>query len=114
MIEYLDFQLIFTKMVEIGQFEIRNVSKIERIGAHSHIIGLGLKENYEPMHISQGMVGQHAARKAAGLIVKMIKVCYSHKIDEKNIFLGWPYCWTSTFDCWRTRHWKNCISDGNF
>ncbi|KAL3097999.1 hypothetical protein niasHT_027544 [Heterodera trifolii] len=60
-------------MSEIGNFEIRNVSKIERIGAHSHITGLGLKANFEPIFISDGMVGQCAARKAAGLIVRMIK-----------------------------------------
>jgi RuvB-like protein 2 len=68
-------------MAEIGNFEIRSVSKIERIGAHSHIVGLGLKENYEPLHVAEGMVGQHAARKAAGLIVKMIKVCYKLNIN---------------------------------
>uniref|UniRef100_A0A1I8BNB9 RuvB-like helicase n=1 Tax=Meloidogyne hapla TaxID=6305 RepID=A0A1I8BNB9_MELHA len=60
-------------MAELGNIEIRNISKIERIGAHSHITGLGLKENYEPLDIADGMVGQHSARKAAGLIVKMIK-----------------------------------------
>uniref|UniRef100_A0A915MAB6 RuvB-like helicase n=1 Tax=Meloidogyne javanica TaxID=6303 RepID=A0A915MAB6_MELJA len=59
--------------MELGNIEIRNISKIERIGAHSHITGLGLKENYEPHDIANGMVGQHSARKAAGLIVKMIK-----------------------------------------
>uniref|UniRef100_A0A915D0F0 RuvB-like helicase n=1 Tax=Ditylenchus dipsaci TaxID=166011 RepID=A0A915D0F0_9BILA len=46
---------------------------IERTGAHSHIRGLGLKENLEPLWSSDGMVGQSVARSAAGLIVRMIK-----------------------------------------
>jgi DNA helicase TIP49 (TBP-interacting protein) len=44
------------------------------LGAHSHIRGLGLKENLEPMPVGEGMVGQEQARRAAGLIVRMIKV----------------------------------------
>ena len=72
-------------MAEIGNFEIKNISKIERIGAHSHIVGLGLKSNYEPFPIAEGMVGQHAARKAAGLIVKMIKVQKQFLINKMDI-----------------------------
>lgn len=62
-------------MVEIGDVEVRNVFKLERVGAHSHIRGLGLKDDLEPLNVGDGMVGQTSARKAAGLIVKMIKVC---------------------------------------
>lgn len=61
-------------MVEIGNVEVRDVFKIERIGAHSHIRGLGLKENLEVIDVADGLVGQHAARRAAGVVVKMIKV----------------------------------------
>ncbi|KAG9005481.1 RuvB-like protein 2 [Tulasnella sp. 427] len=43
------------------------------LGAHSHIRGLGLDERYEPLANSQGMVGQGKARKAAGLILKMVQ-----------------------------------------
>jgi DNA helicase TIP49 (TBP-interacting protein) len=46
---------------------------MERIGAHSHIRGLGLDDSLEPRQISQGMVGQKKARRAAGLILEMIK-----------------------------------------
>lgn len=42
-------------------------------GAHSHIHGLGLDERFEPRANSQGMVGQGKARKAAGLILKMVQ-----------------------------------------
>lgn len=46
---------------------------MERIGAHSHIRGLGLDERLEPRANSQGMVGQGKARKAAGMILKMVQ-----------------------------------------
>ncbi|KAJ3216697.1 RuvB-like 2 [Dinochytrium kinnereticum] len=41
--------------------------------AHSHIRGLGLDDALEPRATSQGMVGQAQARKAAGIILEMIK-----------------------------------------
>lgn len=53
--------------------EIKDLTRIERIGAHSHIRGLGLDDALEARAVSQGMVGQEAARKAAGVILKMIK-----------------------------------------
>ena len=34
------------------------MTRIERIGAHSHIRGLGLDDSLDPRKISQGMVGQ--------------------------------------------------------
>jgi RuvB-like protein 2 len=52
---------------------VKDLSRIERIGAHSHIRGLGLDESLEPRTNSQGMVGQLEARKAAGIILTMIK-----------------------------------------
>ena len=36
--------------------EVRDVTRIERIGAHSHIRGLGLDDTLEPRQSSQGMV----------------------------------------------------------
>lgn len=32
--------------------EVREVTRIERIGAHSHIRGLGLDDALEPRHVS--------------------------------------------------------------
>lgn len=58
----------------IDGISIHEVLKMERIGAHSHIRGLGLSSNLEPSRIADGLVGQLEARKAAGLIVKMIQV----------------------------------------
>ncbi|RLG76482.1 MAG: TATA box-binding protein [Thermoprotei archaeon] len=45
----------------------------ERIGAHSHIKGLGLTSEGKALASADGMVGQIEAREAAGLIVEMIK-----------------------------------------
>jgi len=53
--------------------EVKDLTRIERIGAHSHIRGLGLDDSLEARPISQGMVGQCTARKAAGVILQMIK-----------------------------------------
>lgn len=60
-------------MAELKLSETRDLTRIERIGAHSHIRGLGLDSALEPRAVSEGMVGQSSARKAAGLILQMIK-----------------------------------------
>lgn len=58
-----------------GRFqEADDVTRMERIGAHSHIRGLGLDENLNPAPQSQGLVGQLEARKAAGVIVRIIEM----------------------------------------
>ncbi|EDY36450.1 hypothetical protein ABOONEI_440 [Aciduliprofundum boonei T469] len=53
--------------------EISEMREWERISAHSHILGLGLDENYRALRKADGMIGQIEAREAAGIIVKMIK-----------------------------------------
>ncbi|KFK28446.1 hypothetical protein AALP_AA8G515600 [Arabis alpina] len=60
-------------MSELRLSESRDLTRVERIGAHSHIRGLGLDSILEPRFVSEGMVGQLKARKAAGVIVQMIK-----------------------------------------
>ncbi|KAL4261765.1 RuvB-like helicase 2 [Pleurotus pulmonarius] len=59
--------------IATGTSELRDITKMERIGAHSHIRGLGLDDRLEPRGNSQGMVGQGKARKAAGMILKMVQ-----------------------------------------
>jgi predicted ATPase with chaperone activity len=56
-------------------------------GAHSHIHGLGLDERLEPRTSSQGMVGQAKARKAAGMILKMVK---DGKIAGRAVLFAGP------------------------
>ncbi|XP_051172172.1 ruvB-like 2 [Leptopilina boulardi] len=65
--------------------EVREITRIERIGAHSHIRGLGLDDCLEARNVSQGMVGQLMARRATGLILEMIK---DGKIAGRAILLA--------------------------
>ena len=65
--------------------EVRDITRIERIGAHSHIRGLGLDDALEPRNVSQGMVGQTEARKAAGIVLRMIE---EGKIAGRAILLA--------------------------
>ncbi|CAB4054424.1 RUVBL2 [Lepeophtheirus salmonis] len=53
--------------------ESRDITRIERIGAHSHIRGLGLDDSLDPRAVSQGLVGQRKARRAAGVVAEMVK-----------------------------------------
>ncbi|RLG87168.1 MAG: TATA box-binding protein [Thermoprotei archaeon] len=71
--------------------EVKEESKkeiLKRISAHSHIRGLGLDEKGEPIFIADGLVGQLEARKAAGIVVKMIR---EGKLAGRGIlFVGPP------------------------
>lgn len=50
----------------------QELTRIERIGTHSHIRGLGLNDNYEAQENSDGMVGQLKARRSAGILYRLI------------------------------------------
>ncbi len=68
--------------------EVKETSRgFERIGAHTHIKGLGLDENLKAIFKKDGMVGQLKAREAAGIIVNMIK---EGKLSGKTIILAGP------------------------
>ncbi|KDR85904.1 hypothetical protein GALMADRAFT_235052 [Galerina marginata CBS 339.88] len=73
--------------ITTGTSELRDVTKIERIGAHSHIRGLGLDDRLEPRTNSQGLVGQAKARKSAGVILKMVQ---DGKIAGRAILFAGP------------------------
>ena len=51
--------------------EIKDLTRIERIGAHSHIRGLGLDDALEARKVSQGMVGQQEARKVCRCLQRL-------------------------------------------
>jgi len=63
------------------------ISRFERVGAHTHVKGLGLDENLKAIKIKDGMVGQEKAREGAGLVVKMIK---EGKLSGKCVILAGP------------------------
>mmetsp|Transcript_19062 Transcript_19062/g.26628 ORF Transcript_19062/g.26628 Transcript_19062/m.26628 type:complete len:480 (-) Transcript_19062:172-1611(-) len=72
-------------MTDVKMGEVKDMTRIERIGAHSHIRGLGLDDSLEARANSQGLVGQLSARKAAGVILEMIK---AGKIAGRAILLA--------------------------
>ncbi|CED85581.1 dna helicase [Phaffia rhodozyma] len=67
--------------------QLSDITKIERIGSHSHIRGLGLSAQLEVLPSSEGMVGQAQARKAAGLIIKMVE---EGRIAGRAILMAGP------------------------
>jgi len=74
-------------MASIREVPAGGISRFERIGAHTHIKGLGLDENGKAVKVKDGMVGQEKAREAAGLVVQMIK---EGKLSGKCIILAGP------------------------
>ncbi|KAL7510683.1 hypothetical protein ACHAXN_007549 [Cyclotella atomus] len=64
---------------------VRELTRLERIGAHSHIRGLGLNDGLEARAGSQGMVGQEGARRAVGVVSRMIE---EGKIGGRAILLA--------------------------
>jgi len=74
-------------MASIRELPTASKTKFERIGAHTHIRGLGLKKNLKAAKIKAGMVGQQRAREAAGLVIDMIK---EGKLSGKTVIFAGP------------------------
>lgn len=74
-------------MASIREMPKRSTTRFERVGAHTHIKGLGLDENLKAVRIKDGMVGQERAREAAGLVVQMIR---EGKLSGKTVILAGP------------------------
>jgi RuvB-like protein 2 len=65
-------------MVEIplGRKETTDITPVtvdRRASAHSHIRGLGLDESLHPRQRSEGLIGQQNARRALGIVMKLIQ-----------------------------------------
>jgi RuvB-like protein 2 len=83
----------------IQMTSVKDTTRLERIGAHSHIVGLGLTDTLEVASSSTstsinidissgcGLIGQVQARKAMGLVYKMIQ---EGKIGGRAILLAGP------------------------
>jgi RuvB-like protein 1 len=65
--------------------EVLSTQKEQRVASHSHIKGLGLKEDGTAETIQSGFVGQETAREAAGVVVDLIK---SKKMAGRAILLA--------------------------
>lgn len=81
-----------TKMERIGMSRLCSAYTLHMAdrpcaGVHSHIHGLGLDSNLEPRASSQGMIGQGKARKAAGVILKMVQ---EGRIAGRAILMAGP------------------------
>jgi TBP-interacting protein len=70
----------------LGDEGVSTVTKFARVGAHSHIKGLGLKDG-KALPKADGMIGQLKAREAAGIIVELIK---QGKMAGRAILLAGP------------------------
>lgn len=53
--------------------EVASSAKSQRVSTHTHIKGLGLAENGEPLAMAAGFVGQEQAREGCGIVVDMIR-----------------------------------------
>lgn len=72
--------------------ESKELRGLNLIAAHSHIRGLGVDpDTLEPRESSQGLVGQAKARKAAAVVLEMIK---QGKIAGRAVLIAGPprYC----------------------
>ncbi|KAI4461358.1 ruvb-related reptin and pontin [Holotrichia oblita] len=67
--------------------EVKSTVKTQRISAHSHVKGLGLDETGYAISLAAGLVGQEAAREAAGIVVDMIR---SKKMAGRAVLLAGP------------------------
>ncbi|WZN67247.1 RuvB-like DNA helicase [Chloropicon roscoffensis] len=67
--------------------EVESTTRSQRIATHTHIKGLGLAEDGEPIAdaVAGGFVGQDAAREACGLVVEMIR---SKKMAGRALLLA--------------------------
>lgn len=65
--------------------EVQDVVRNELVSAHSHIRGLGLDDALDPRDMAQGLVGQKEARKAAGIVLSMIR---EGKIAGRAVLIG--------------------------
>jgi RuvB-like protein 2 len=69
---------------------VKDTTQLERIGAHSHIQGLGISDALDAegsLNASSGLIGQVKARKAMGLVHKLIQ---QGKIGGRAILLAGP------------------------
>lgn len=53
--------------------EVASTTKTQRVATHTHIKGLGLKDDGTAHPMAAGFVGQEQAREACGVVVDMIK-----------------------------------------
>lgn len=66
---------------------VESTVRVQRVAAHTHIKGLGLKSDGTAEFVHMGMVGQRTAREAAGVIVDLIK---AKRMAGKGVLFAGP------------------------
>ena len=79
------FENFQTRQMKIE--EVESTTRTQRVATHTHIKGLGLREDGIAEPIAAGLVGQCSAREAAGIVVDLIK---SKKMAGKALLLAGP------------------------
>lgn len=65
--------------------EVKSTTKTQRITAHSHVKGLGLRDDGTALNEGAGLVGQRQAREACGVVVELIR---SKKMAGRALLLA--------------------------
>ncbi|KAI9285009.1 RuvB-like 1 [Umbelopsis sp. AD052] len=65
--------------------QVKNTTREQRVAAHTHIKGLGLRDDGSAEPIAAGFVGQENAREASGVAVELIK---SKKMAGRALLLA--------------------------
>jgi TIP49 P-loop domain len=84
-IEQRNQKIMSNKTIEFRN-NAKDVAKLERIGAHSHIQGLGLNDLLEVQDHAT-LVGQTKARRALGILCKLIR---SQTVAGRAVLLAGP------------------------
>ena len=75
-------------MIQTVSESNQQLSSLNLVAAHSHVRGLGVEpDSLEPKPSSQGLVGQQKARKAAAIILQMVK---EGKIAGRAVLIAGP------------------------
>lgn len=67
--------------------EVKSTTRSQRVSAHTHVRGLGLKDDGTALPTAAGLVGQCQAREAAGYIVDLIR---SKKMSGRAVLFAGP------------------------
>jgi len=68
--------------------EMQTSELLQRVAVHTHIKGLGLRDDGGVITVDSGLVGQEEAREAAGIIVELIKT--KKMAGKALLFAGGP------------------------
>lgn len=65
--------------------EVKSTDLLQRVATHTHVKGLGLKDDGSAIPVASGLVGQARAREASGVVVELIK---AKKMAGKALLLA--------------------------